>query len=63
MLDQTSARCKSCNEMPIGGKITRQTEKAGYILWEDDFIFEEGANMTMLLEMEKGNDLYFKANF
>ena len=36
------------------GEITLQATKAGYTLWEDDIIIEEGESVTVLVEMEKG---------
>lgn len=36
------------------GEITLQSTKAGYTLWENDMIIEEGESMTTLVEMEKG---------
>ncbi len=31
-----------------------KAEKAGYTLWEDNIIIEEGESVTMLVEMELG---------
>jgi len=36
------------------GEITLQSTKAGYTLWEDDMMIEEGESVTVLVEMEKG---------
>jgi len=40
--------------IPIPGEVTIKAEKAGYNLWEDDIIIEEGEKLTVLVEMEKG---------
>ena len=39
--------------VPTAGEITIKAEKAGYTLWEDDIIIENGENVTLLVEMEK----------
>ncbi len=39
--------------IPTPGELTIKAEKAGYILWEDDIIIEEGEVVTVLVEMEK----------
>jgi len=36
------------------GEITLQATKAGYTLWEDDMMIEQGETVTVLVEMEKG---------
>lgn len=41
-------------EIPTPGEITIKAEKAGYKLWEEDIIIEDEENVTMLVEMEKG---------
>jgi hypothetical protein len=38
--------------IPTPGELTIKAEKAGYTLWEDDIIIEEGEVMTVLVEME-----------
>lgn len=40
--------------IPTPGELTIKAEKAGYTLWEDDIIIEEGEVMTVLVEMEVG---------
>ena len=40
--------------IPTPGELTIKAEKAGYTLWEDNIIIEEGEVVTMLVEMELG---------
>jgi hypothetical protein len=41
-------------EIPVAGEITLKAEKAGYKLFEENLIVEEGESVTLLVEMEKG---------
>jgi len=42
--------------IPTPGEITLKAEKPGYTLWEDDLIIQQGESMTVLVEMEKGEN-------
>ncbi len=52
----TPIQYKSIIEIPITCELPIKAEKAGYKLWEEDIIIEEGESMTILVEMEKGGE-------